>query len=141
MARTVYKFIVQSPRKMRYPTTGDYFKTKDGWMIVGADLKNPDYNFLTLVHEFVELYLTQKRGISEPKIKKFDEWFEREKAKGNLKGKITVAGRHPKAPYRREHIFAEKIEKLLAKELGVNQLKQGKTEDKTLSKIKENFFD
>ena len=123
---------------MRYPTTGDYFKTKSGWVIVGADLKNPDYNFLTLIHEFVELYLTQKRNISEPKIKKFDEWFEREKGKGRFK-KILGPGWHPKAPYRREHFVALKIEKILAKELKVNQSRQGKTEDKVLKKIKDNF--
>lgn len=140
MPKKTYKLIIQPPKKMRYPTTGDYFKTKSGWIIIGADLKNPDYNFLTLIHEFVELYLTQKRGISEPKIKKFDEWFEREKNKGRFR-KILGPGWHLKAPYRKEHLIALKVEKLLAKELGVNQVKQGKTEDKTLDKIKERFFD
>ena len=123
---------------MRYPTTGDYYKTKSGWTIVGADLKNHDYNFLTLIHEFVELYLTQKRGISEPTIKKFDEWFEKEKDKGRFK-KILGPGWHPNAPYRREHLVAAKVEKLLAKELNVNQKRQGKTEDKVLKKIKDSF--
>ena len=130
MAKIKYKFITQSPSKMRYPTVGDYYKTEDGWVVVAADLGNPDYNFLVFLHEFIELYLTQRRGISEPKIKKFDEWFEREKTKGNFKEKITAAGRHPKAPYRREHIFAEKIEKLIIKELGVDQKQQARTEDK-----------
>ena len=139
MPKEIYKLIIQSPKKMRYPTTGDYFKTKNGWIIVGADLKNPDYNFLTLIHEFVELYLTQKRGISEPKIKKFDEWFEQEKNKGRFK-KILGPGWHSKAPYRREHFVALKIEKILARELEVNQVKQGKTEDKALDKIKKDFF-
>ncbi|KKS44468.1 hypothetical protein A2567_00335 [Candidatus Azambacteria bacterium RIFOXYD1_FULL_42_11] len=139
MKKNHYKLVIQPPKKMRYPTTGDYYKTKNGWTIVGADLKNPDYNFLTLIHEFVELYLTQRRGILEPKIKKFDEWFEREKGRGRFK-KILGPGWHPKAPYRKEHLVALKVEKLLAKELGVSQLKQGKIEDKTLNKIKKGFF-
>ena len=138
MPKKTYKLIIRPPNKMRYPTTGDYYKTKSGWTIVGADLKNHDYNFLTLIHEFVELYLTQKRGISEPIIKKFDEWFEKERDGGHFK-KLSGPGWHPKAPYRREHLIACKVEKLLAKELEVNQLKQGKTEDKILKKIKNNF--
>ncbi len=139
MAKTAYKFIVQSPKKMRYPTVGDYYKTKDGWTIVSADLGNPDYIFLVFLHEFIELYLTQHRGISEPKIKKFDEWFEREKAKGNFK-KIESPGRHPKAPYRREHIFAEKIERMLIKELGASKKQQVKAESKVHKKIEKYSF-
>ncbi len=135
MAKTAYKFIVQSPKNMRYPTVGDYYKTKDGWIIVSADLGNPDYIFLVFFHEFIELYLTQRRGISEPKIKKFDEWFACEKAMGNFKGKVIAAGRHPKAPYRREHIFAEKIERLIIKELGIDQKQQVKIEDKIHKKV------
>ena len=135
MAKTAYKFIIQLPKKMRYPTVGDYYKTKDGWIIVSADLGNPDYIFLVFLHEFIELYLTQRRRIFEPQIKKFDEWFEREKTKGNFK-QIMGPGRHPKAPYRREHIFAEKIEKMLIRELRVNQKQQVKTESKVHKEVK-----
>lgn len=138
MTKMTYKLIVQLPTKMRYPTVGDYFKTKDGWIVVAADSGNPDYNFLILIHELIELYLTQRQGISEPEIKKFDEWFEREKSCGHF-GKKTIAGRHPKAPYRREHIFAEKIEKLLAKELRIDQRRQGKAEDELFDKVKKKF--
>lgn len=138
MKKKTYKLVIRPPKKMRYPTTGDYYKIKDGWIIVGADLKNHDYNFLTLIHEFVELYLTQRHGISEPRIKEFDEWFEKERDKGRFK-KLFGPGWHPKAPYRREHLIASKVEKLLANELGVNQSIQGKTEDKVLKKIKNNF--
>ncbi len=129
MAKTKYKLIIQPPGKMRYPTIGDYYKIKDGWIIAAVDLKNPDYNFLTLIHELIELYLTQRRGIPEPAVKKFDEWVIKEKTAGRIK-KTAASGRHPKAPYRREHIFAEKIEKMVAKELGVDRKKQEKAEDK-----------
>ena len=134
MAKIAYKFIVQSPNKMRYPTVGDYYKTKNGWVIVSADLGNSNYNFLVFLHEFIELYLTQRRGISEPKIKKFDKWFERERSKGHFK-QMAGPGRHPKSPYRREHIFAEKVERMLIKELGISQKQQVKTEDKIHKKI------
>lgn len=120
---------------MRYLTAGDYYKTKYGWEIVTADMGNSDYNFLVLIHELIELYLTQKRGIIEPKIKKFDEWFEREKAKGRFKN-ILSPGRHPKAPYKQEHMFAVKIEDLIRKELGVSRKKQWAAEDRVFKKIK-----
>lgn len=130
-----YTLKVQPWKKMRYLTGGDYYKTKGGWEIVTADLGDSDYNFLVLIHEFIELYLTQKRGITEVRIKKFDEWFEREKAKGKFKN-ILSPGRHPKAPYRKEHMFAFRIEELLEKELGASRKKRWQQEDEVLEKIK-----
>ena len=135
MSKMTYKFIIKPPKMMRYPTIGDYYKTKNGWIIEVADLGDSDYNFLVFLHEFIELYLTQRRGISEPNIKKFDEWFEREKARGYF-SRIVEAGRHPKAPYRHEHIFAEKIEKLLIKELGANWQKYVEAVDKIFEEVK-----
>lgn len=139
MAKKVYKLIVRPPNKMRYLTVGDYYETKNGWEIISADTGNSDYNFLIFVHELIELYLTQRRGIAESKIKKFDEWFEREKAKGRFKN-ILGPGHHPKAPYQHEHIFAVKIEKLLAKELGVDRKKQGERENRIFEKIRQNLM-
>ena len=126
---------MQAPKKMRYLTSGDYYKIKGGWEIVTADLKNPDYNFLGLFHELIELYLTQRRKMSEPRIKKFDEWFEKEKAKGRFI-KYPSPGYHPKAPYRREHLFSVKMEKLLAKELHISRRLYWKADDVALEKVK-----
>ena len=138
MPKLSYTLKIEPWKKMRYLTAGDYFKTKDGWKIVTADMGNSDYNFLVLIHELIELYLTQKHGVTEPRIKKFDEWFEHEKSKGKFK-KILSPGRHPKAPYKREHMFAVKIEDLLRKELGVSRKKQWEVEDKVFEKIKKMF--
>jgi len=135
MPRTIYKFIVQKPKKMRYATVGDYYKTKDGWVIVSADLDNPDYIFLVFLHEFIELYLTQRRGISVSQITRFDKWFENEKSKGHFR-QTARPGRHSEAPYRREHIFAEKIEKMIIKEIGISQKQQVKTENKVHKEVK-----
>ena len=118
MKKTLYKLVVQDWKKMRYPTTGDYYQTKDGWEIVVAGNGNRDYDFLTLVHELIELYLTDRKGIREPDIMKFDVWFKKQKYKGLFK-KYPEPGVHPKAPYRREHALAMKIEKMIARELKV----------------------
>lgn len=138
MSKKNYKLIVQSPSKMRYCTVGDYYKTKTGWDVVSADLKDSDYNFLILVHELIELYLTQRRGIPEPKIKKFDEWFQREKAKGRFP-KFKGGAALKLSPYRREHLFALKVEKLLAKELGKNWKKYDRAVDLTSERFKNNI--
>lgn len=104
---------------MRYATTGDYYKTKDGWEFVVAGTGDRDYDFLVLFHELIELYLTDRRGIKEPDIMKFDIWFKEQKYKGLLK-EYPEPGVHPRAPYKKEHLFALKLEKVLAKELGIN---------------------
>lgn len=104
--------------KQRYPTVGDYFKSKNGWDFRVSKMK-ADYEFLVFIHELTEWYLTQKRGISEPSITKFDVMFEKEREEG--KHSIDKEpGFDKRAPYLKEHTFATKIEKLLAKELGVN---------------------
>ena len=118
MKKILYKLIVQDWRKMRYATTGDYYKTKAGWELVVASNGNKDYDFLTLVHELIELYLTDRKGIKEPDKMKFDVWFKKQKHK-NLFKKYPEPGVHPGAPYRKEHMFALKIEKMLARELKV----------------------
>jgi len=99
--------------KQRYDTAGDYFLKKNGSRkFFISELGNEDYNFLILIHEMIEFHLTEKRGIEEPYIAKFDMEY-----KG---GFPDNPGDDPNAPYHREHIFAEYIESLVAKELGVD---------------------
>ena len=100
---------------MRYSTLGDYYdvvKSPDGFknfLIEVADTHNLDYNFLIGLHELVEFYLCNKRGIKDKKITGFDiEHLDAEDP-----------GRLKEAPYHKEHMFAEKIEKLMCKELGI----------------------
>jgi hypothetical protein len=99
-------------KKQRYETCGDYYPEKGIWQFRVSNW-TPEYEFLVLMHEFTEWFLTQKRGINEKEISKFDIWFNEEGLPGE-------PGDHPKAPYKKEHHFAEKVEKLLAKELGIN---------------------
>jgi hypothetical protein len=59
------------------------------------------------LHELVESLLARQRGI---RIQEIDEWDAAHELKGD----------HPGAPYHREHVFAENLERLFAQELGVN---------------------
>lgn len=107
------QFKVIPANEHRYETCGDYWIDKKGILQVRVSKWETDYEFLVMMHELTEFYLTQKRGISEKSISKFDIWFNKEGLPGE-------PGDHKDAPYRKEHHFAEKIEKLLAKELSIN---------------------
>ena len=107
-------------KEHRYPTLGDYWRNTDGKQEMRiSEMGNDDYAFMIAIHELIEWYLTEKRGIKEEDIKAFDELFEKERLRG-LHAEKEEAGFDSRAPYLKEHAFATNIEKQLAKELGVN---------------------
>ena len=95
--------------EQRYKTPGDYFKKSGKWQIRVSRMSKPQYEFFCSMHEAIELFLTQLRGIGEAKIKAFDLANINHPDPGRLKN----------APYHREHMFSMKIEKLLCKECGI----------------------
>lgn len=102
----------------RYPTIGDYwFEDNGDIQIRVSDTGNWKYELLVALHELIEVSLCKDRGISEPAIKAFDEHFE---ANRSVFDPDSEPGDDPKAPYRKEHRFAENLERLFAAELGVN---------------------
>lgn len=105
-------------KEQRYPTIGDYFPDRSipGWQFNVSRLSSPDHEFLVAIHELIEWYLTQKRGIKERDITRFDKEYEKNRKIGD----VSEPGDSSKAPYHREHVFATKIERLIAKELGVD---------------------
>jgi hypothetical protein len=111
---------------MRYFSYGDYWDESDNTKQVRVvETGNPDYEFLIALHELIEEKLCEKRGIPEPVIKAFDEAFEAKREPGN----DDEPGHDPAAPYRKEHIFAECVERLMAAELGVDWQQYGATLD------------
>lgn len=124
-------FIESIPHnEQRYDTCGDYFKTKDPYLrktlqFFTISESKADYEFLILMHEMTEWYLTEKNGILEKDITKFDKTYEKARTKG-IKApcgckptKDSEPGNDKHAPYNKEHIFATKIEKILAKQISV----------------------
>ncbi|MDO8600600.1 MAG: hypothetical protein Q7R73_03210 [bacterium] len=109
-----------SHNEQRYPTTGDYWRDTNGVEQVRvSDVGNPDYEFLVALHELVEWYLTEKRGIKEEDVSAFDIQFEKEIEEGKHP-EHAEPGFDPRAPYIKEHTFAIKIEKEIAEELGID---------------------
>jgi hypothetical protein len=115
-----YAIEVLKKEKMRYSTCGDYYQIADTLSKFDiCEQVNPDYEFLIMIHELVEEYLTRKRGITEESIMDFDLKFEDERDQG-LHSEWAEPGYDIRSPYRKEHIFAELIERLIANELGVD---------------------
>lgn len=103
----------------RYDTLGDYWEDEKGKIHIRVtNLKSEDSEFLVALHELVEMYITKKRGISEPLIQAFDIEFEKERAAGKW-DEYAEPGDDPRAPYKTEHCLAEIIERLVAQQLGV----------------------
>ena len=71
--------------------------------------RNRLYEFVILIHEVIEALLCIARNIPIAKIDQFDSDYQ-----GN-----GEPGDHKDAPYRKEHKFATKVEKMMAKELGI----------------------
>ncbi len=106
-------------KEHRYETVGDYFKCQENGMQFRVSKMNEDYEFLVLLHEFIEWFLVNKAGIKVKDIDTFDINFEKEREKG-LHSEDEEPGDHKDAPYRKQHKFATRIERIVAKELGVD---------------------
>lgn len=100
----------------RYETVGDWFTVHGCDLITISDMNNWKYERLVLVHELIEAMLCEARGISEEAVTAFDKAFEEKREPGNT----DEPGHDPTAPYHREHVFAEHIERLLAEAMGVD---------------------
>jgi hypothetical protein len=96
---------------------GTYYYLPSGKLLVRAYMKDEkSFNeaWLIAIHELVEQRLTEQRGISEPVIDAFDKMIDKQG------GQADEAGNEPNSPYKREHRFAENIERQLAYELGID---------------------
>lgn len=104
-------------KSQRYNTIGDWFRKDKRWRIRVSRTKKDiwQYHWLIAVHEFIEMFLCRHRGIPESKIAKFD-----------IISDLDDPGASKKAPYYKEHKFATKIERLVAKELKINRKKYEK---------------
>lgn len=100
-------------KKQRYNTAGDYFR-KRGEIHIRVSKMHADHEFLVLLHELVEWYLTEKKGVTIEEIDKFDLAFEKSR-KGD-----EEPGDDPKSPYYAEHQIATEIERELSSYLVVN---------------------
>ena len=106
MKKIVIKKVPQS--KIRNKGVGDYLRTPGGIEIRIANVKDDTFEKGVAIHEMVESLLVDKRKISFSKINKWDKKNIKKKGEpGEMKG----------SPYFKEHAIANKIERMLVKEL------------------------
>jgi hypothetical protein len=93
----------------RYDTAGDYIDTPMGWRVFLSKLPNWRMEACLFIHEFVEMVTTRHNGISWEEIDRFDM----------DNPELDDPGACKKAPYHKEHMAAERIEKELCLLLGL----------------------
>lgn len=103
----------------RYPTVGDYWETKNKLEVRVTKLEDDRFEQLVLIHELVEIFLLKARGVKLSVTDDFDIMFEKEREAGKHSD-TAEPGDDPRCPYRREHRFAENIERQLCQEFGIN---------------------
>lgn len=106
--------IVTIPHKWQhYETLGNWgFGDNNVLLITVSNMEDIYKEYLVGRHEMDEAMLCLSRGIKDEAITKFDISHP----------KHEDPGWHPKAPYHKEHIFAEIGERLMASELGIDWL-------------------
>jgi hypothetical protein len=92
--------------QQRYNTVGDWYLDAYGSLIIKVSEITKRYEWLIAIHELVEAILCECAGITAAQVDKWDK-------------EHIEAGDDPEAPYHRQHIFADAIERLVALELGV----------------------
>lgn len=100
----------------RYETVGDWEFTPHGIDIRVSDLPSVKMEFAVAIHEAIEAFLCQLRGITEAEVNAFDIAFESARVNGDQ----SEPGDSPSAPYRKEHFFATSIERLICAEMGLD---------------------
>jgi hypothetical protein len=97
--------------KMRIPGgCGDYWYDDEGILQVRVvDLNDEFLEKCIAIHECVEEALTKKRGLPEPEIQAFDDYYEQRRKMG-LVPEDSEPGFDPNSNYKNEHAFATSVE-------------------------------
>jgi hypothetical protein len=104
-------------KEQRYETTGDYwFDLNNTLQIRTSDLGDTRMNLLVLIHELIEVSLTEHAEIPETSITIFDEQFEAVRVPGN----IDEPGDSKNAPYKKQHCIATAVERMMCALLDVD---------------------
>lgn len=113
----------------RYNTCGDWYTFKDGGMetmkIFVSSLPTREEMYLIAIHELIEAFLCECRGITQTEVDRFDKDFESKRCRGDSDLSMNPCeepGDDPSAPYYKQHQFATGIERILAAEARVSWL-------------------
>jgi hypothetical protein len=119
----VKKIVIQivEHKDQRYNTCGDWVLDTEGTLnITVSKTEDPRSQWAVAYHELIEALLCTNRGITSQQVDDFDM------DKG---AEYDEPGRHPSAPYHREHIFATAAERRFIETLGIHWDEHEKTID------------
>jgi len=92
-----------SPTPQRNQQIGDYGTTPECvWFKITTFPDKPAYAMACLLHELVEKFLNDQRGITDESVDAFDEANQEDDDPGML----------PAAPYHKTHLAADAIERM-----------------------------
>ena len=113
-------------RLCRNNGVGDYIVAgyPDWWDVEATETGNRKFNKLLLIHELVECMLIQEEGIEEYTIDQFDA--------NNLDAEEP--GELLNAPYHKEHVHAEFVEKYLCEAMNVDWNEYSKAIEELIKK-------
>jgi hypothetical protein len=109
-------FVAVPHDSQRYDTVGDYQEEGNTIFFSISRMHDDRYEQLVAIHELVEKILVTARGIPDRAIDQFDMAYEAARTPDN----DDEPGNDPAAPYHKEHLFATKVERMLADELGLD---------------------
>lgn len=103
-----------------YPTCGNWFVGDNHEVgVLVSEMGDSRYEHLVGIHEMIEAGLCHNDGITPEQIDQFDMQFEADRLLGRHPPDAEP-GDDPRAPYRRQHLMATAIEKMLAAAMGVD---------------------
>jgi len=104
----------------RYETCGDWQYDVDGnHIIYVSSLPDQRMSWLIGFHELAEFMLCLDRGIKQEDVDAFDIQYEKEREEG-LHEDWEEPGYDPRAIYKKEHFFAESVERQLSMQFGID---------------------
>jgi hypothetical protein len=117
--------------KQLYDTCGYWAYDDKDMEILVSKMENPDYEFFVGIHEVIEGYLCARKGVTTEEVDEWDMWYEEAREMGTAPcgcriAKTSEPGDDTHCPYRDEHAFATKIEKMLIKKTGLSWIKYDK---------------
>jgi len=115
---TSFNYRIIPHHQQAYNTIGNYWEDPPGsghWEIRVSDVGSWQMALLVCIHEIIELAQTENDGIPEPAISAFDKKFEASNPPPD-----SEPGDQIDAPYHRQHVMAENLERQLAWALKIN---------------------
>ena len=97
-------------KEQRYETVGDYWNEGEKDFFRISDCGNRKYEAMLAIHELIEKFLCESDGVTNKQIDDFDFNYKGDGEPGDDKD----------APYRKQHLFATGVEKLLCSYFGID---------------------